>query len=104
MHGLLLSLLGILLPSGIYLGFEDDDLSTSKQDNENVSKDDLKSDLENNSSHQTENVAQSSENIFWNFFKIKRSSKYSVNSEREKNRNFCFWFVQKIWGNPEVCE
>ena len=88
-----------MLILGIYLGFEDEDSSNNKHDKEDVRDGD---DLElNTTSCRTETKPKTvSSNIFWNFFKMKRSSKYCVNSQRDKKRNFCYWFVRKICGNP----
>ena len=88
------------------MGFDDDDSCNNKNDEEDVTNDnvaevdhDLKKDDEvkkdvETTSCQTEAPGS---NVSWNFLKLRKSSKYCVNKERAEKRNWCFWFVQKLF-------
>ena len=83
--------------SGIYLGF-DDPIKDEEDDEEDDEAEDneLKTDeILDQGNNQSKTV--------WDFFRIKQSSKYKVNSDGEVSGNNCFRFIRKVWRKAEIC-
>ena len=85
--------------SGIYLGF--DDPMKEDEDEEEDDEHAVDNDFETEENH---DKRQLQNKTVWNFFRIKQSSKYKVNSEGgEVNGNNCFRFIRKVWRKAEIC-
>ena len=84
--------------SGIYLGF--DDPLKDEEDEEEEDDQDVDNDIETDDIHDRRQIQNKT---VWNFFRIKQSSKYKVNSDGEVKGNNCFRFIRKVWRKAEIC-